>query len=144
MRRASRRRRGADIVGHEGGCGLQRASARIYLQSRLDPVQDRTQHREGGEGGVDVDADDDVGGVGRCGGEGEFRGFLCVCFSWLVPYWADLLLLVPAYASCLPARGMYCPGSTWCEPTFTPRTLAGLSTSDRALLTDILIYYPYR
>lgn len=82
MRRAPRRWRRADIVRHERGRGFQHATGNIGPQPRLNPVQDRAQHRDGGEGRVDVDVDGEVGGVGvgGCGGEREVRGGLGVYF----------------------------------------------------------------
>lgn len=142
MRRAPRRRRRADIVRHERGRGFQRATGNICPQTRLDPVQDRAQHRDGREWRVDVDVDGEVGGVGGCGGEREFRGGLGVFFSKLGSFLALLCSVFVVSGFCLsglPARPMYWPGLiSSCGPIFSPRTLEGSSVSDRARLMDML------
>lgn len=80
VRAAARRRGRGQPASDDGGAGARQGGAR-GLEARLDPVEDGAEDIEGGVGGVEVDADGEVGVCGGGGTEGNFGGGLRV---WVV------------------------------------------------------------
>jgi hypothetical protein len=68
-------------------------------------VENRTQNTPGGEGSIDIQADDEVGLGGVQALEEELRGRLGICVGC---QWSDYMeRFVTAVG---PARGIYSPG----------------------------------
>jgi hypothetical protein len=78
VRRAAGRGSRADVVGDERGAGVK-SGGLGGLRAGLDPVEDGSQDAPGGEWGIDIQADNQIGLGSIQTLEGELRGSLGIC-----------------------------------------------------------------